>query len=72
MSSGKILLPQSQEFLEPPTDPDTEIWNRMNDERLNKAYPCQYCGMSFSQNWLLKVTLAEISKQCNPVRTYTI
>ena len=27
---------------------------RMAEERLNKAYPCQYCGMSFAQNWLLK------------------
>ena len=26
----------------------------MSEERLNKAYPCQYCGMSFAQNWLLK------------------
>ena len=28
--------------------------SRMSEERLNKAYPCQYCGMSFAQNWLLK------------------
>ena len=28
--------------------------DRMSEERLNKAYPCQYCGMSFAQNWLLK------------------
>ena len=40
-----------------------KIWNvdhsylhccRLAEERLNKAYPCQYCGMSFAQNWLLK------------------
>ena len=30
------------------------IVDRMSEERLNKAYPCQYCGMSFAQNWLLK------------------
>jgi len=40
----------TQEFLEP-HGPD--MW-RMSEERLNKAYPCQYCGMSFAQNWLLK------------------
>lgn len=40
----------SQGFLEP-HEPD--MW-RMSEERLNKAYPCQYCGMSFAQNWLLK------------------
>jgi len=39
-----------QDFLEPPAP---EMW-RMSEERLNKAYPCQYCGMSFAQNWLLK------------------
>ena len=31
-----------------------EDFSRMSEERLNKAYPCQYCGMSFAQNWLLK------------------
>jgi len=40
----------TQEFLEPH---GPEMW-RMSEERLNKAYPCQYCGMSFAQNWLLK------------------
>merc|ERR1712112_113755 len=41
---------QTQEFVET-TDP--ELW-RASEERLNKAYPCHYCGMSFAQNWLLK------------------
>ena len=42
------------------------IVDRMSEERLNKAYPCQYCGMSFAQNWLLKRCPSCLDLLCPP------
>jgi len=37
-----------------PTDPSANWKISHPEDKLNKAYPCEMCSMSFSQKWLLK------------------